>query len=143
MSTVHKMYSPSTVGREISRNRTETGKYVWDKADDIAVSRSRRISEALRWRVKQLITDEQWSPGKISGLVGNCRHKMTYHWRHSKVRETKATNIKNRVSIHERPAETDGKRFGVCEMDLIVDSNSNAILTVIERSANFLLMAKT
>nr|WP_256963408.1 hypothetical protein [Prevotella nigrescens] len=137
------MYSPSTVGREISRNRTETGKYVWDKADDIAVSRSRRISEALRWRVKQLITDEQWSPGKISGLVGNCRHKMTYHWRHSKVRETKATNIKNRVSIHERPAETDGKRFGVCEMDLIVDSNSNAILTVIERSANFLLMAKT
>ena len=137
------MYSPSTVSREISRNRTETGKYVWDKADDIAVSRSRRISEALRWRVKQLITDEQWSPGKISGLVGNCRHKMTYHWRHSKVRETKATNIKNRVSIHERPAETDGKRFGVCEMDLIVDSNSNAILTVIERSANFLLMAKT
>ena len=137
------MYSPSTVGREISRNRTETGKYVWDKADDIAVSRSRRISEALRWRVKQLITDEQWSPGKISGLVGNCRHKMTYHWRHSKVRETKATNIKNRVSIHERPAETDGKRFGVCEMDPIVDSNSNAILTVIERSANFLPMAKT
>lgn len=137
------MYSPSTVSREISRNRTETGKYVWDKADDIAVSRSRRISEALRWRVKQLITDEQWSPGKISGIVGNCRHKMTYHWRHSKVRETKATNIKNRVSIHERPAETDGKRFGVCEMDLIVDSNSNAILTVIERSANFLLMAKT
>ena len=137
------MYSPSTVGREISRNRQETGKYVWAKADDIAVSRSRRISEALRWRVKQLITDEQWSPGKISGLVGNCRHKMTYHWRHSKVRETKATNIKNRVSIHERPAETDGKRFGVCEMDLIVDSNSNAILTVIERSANFLLMAKT
>ena len=59
------------------------------------------------------------------------------------MRETKATNIKNRVSIHERPAETDGKRFGVCEMDLIGDSNSNAILTVIERSANFLLMAKT
>nr|WP_155805113.1 hypothetical protein [Prevotella nigrescens] len=37
------MYSSSTVSREISRNRTETGKYVWDKADDIAVSRSRRI----------------------------------------------------------------------------------------------------
>ena len=49
------------------------------------------------------------------------------------MRETKATNIKNRVSIHERPAETDGKRFGGWEMDLIVDSNSNAILTVIEK----------
>lgn len=59
------------------------------------------------------------------------------------MRETKATNIKNRVNIHEHPAETDGKRFGVWEMDLIIDSNSNAILTVIERSANFLLMAKT
>gem|GEM_PF-758500 len=68
---------------------------------------------------------------------------MTYHWRHSKVRETKATNIKNRVSIHEHLAEMDGKRFGVWEIDLIIDSNSNAILTVIERSANFLLMAKT
>ena len=75
-------------------------------------------------------------------LVRNCRHKMAYHRRHPKVRETKATNIKNRVSIHERPIEADGKRFGDWGMDLIVDSNSNAILTMVERSTNYLLMAK-
>ena len=67
---------------------------------------------------------------------------MAYHRRHPKVRETKATSIKNRVSIHERPIEADGKRFGDWGMDLVVDSNSNAILTMVERSTNYLLMAK-
>lgn len=116
--------SPSTVGREISRNSTKSGKYVWNKAHDIAVSRvkrtpgNRRTSETLRWRIEQLIMDEQWSPKQISGwlkknkatsvshetiykmiraddsgrLAKNCRHKMKYHRRHSKVKETKATN---------------------------------------------------
>ncbi len=166
--------SPSTVSREMSRNRTKSGKYVWNKADDMAVSRARRTPgnrktpETLRWRIEQLITDEQWSPKQISGwlekdeglrishetiykmiradesgkLARNCRHKMKYRRKHTKVRETKATNIKKRVSIHERPKEADGKRFGDWEMDLIVDSNGNAILTMIERSTNFLIMAK-
>lgn len=166
--------SPSTVSREIFRNKTKSGKYVWNKADDIAVRRARRIpgnrrtSEILRWRIEQLITDEQWSPRQISGwfrknegivishetiykmiredksgkLAKNCRHKMKYRHKHLKVRPTKATNIKNRVSIHERPKEANGKRFGDWEMDLIVDNNSNAILTMIERKTNFLLMAK-
>ena len=35
---------------------------------------------------------------------------------------TKATNIPNRTSIHDRPSEADGKRFGDFEMDLIVDA---------------------
>lgn len=75
-------------------------------------------------------------------LAKNCRHKTKYHRRHSKVKETKATNIRNRKSIHERPIEADGKRFGDWEMDLIVDNNGNAILTMMERSANYLVMAK-
>lgn len=67
--------SPSTVGREISRNSTKSGKYVWNKAHDIAVSRAertpgnRRTSETLRWRIEQLIMDEQWSPKQISGWL--------------------------------------------------------------------------
>ena len=66
-------------------------------------------------------------------------------WHNQEVKnrkETKATNIRNRVSIHERPAEADGKRFGDWEMDLIVDKDNHAILTMIERSTNFLLMSK-
>lgn len=35
-----------------------------------------------------------------------------------------------------------GKCFGDWEMDLIVDNNGNAILTMIERSTNYLVMAK-
>ena len=58
-----------------------------------------------------------------------------------KKKETKATNIRNRISIHERPAEAYGKRFGDWEMDLIVDKDNHAILTMIERSTNFLLMS--
>lgn len=166
--------SPSTVSREISRNITKSGKYVWTKANALAVSRvrrapgNRRTPETLRWRIEQLIVDEQWSPKQISGwlkkeegisishetiykmirsdesgrLAENCRHKMKYRQKKNVPHVTKATNIKNRKSIHERPADANGKRFGDWEMDLIVDNNSNAILTMIERSTNFLLMAK-
>lgn len=128
---------------------------------------NRGLDSALVWHVKELIKDEQWSPRQISGrlakegirisheaiysiirkdetgeLARHCRHKMKYRRSPSRKHETKATNIKNRVSIHERPAEADGKRFGDWEMDLIVDKDSNAILTLVERSTNFLIMEK-
>ena len=50
--------------------------------------------------------------------------------------------IANRASIHERPVEADGNRFGDWEMDLIVDSFNHAILTLVERSTNMLLMQR-
>lgn len=52
------------------------------------------------------------------------------------------THIPNRVSIHDRPAEANGKRFGDWEMDLIVEPQQNAILTLTERSSNFILMKR-
>lgn len=165
--------SKSSVSREIKRNSTKNGKYVWFKAHDKAEERKRRtpgnrsLSPLLRWRIEQLIKDEQWSPRQISGhlakegvtvshetiyamirndesgeLARNCRHKMKYKRTVRPHRVTKATNIKNRVSIHERPVEADGKRFGDWEMDLIVDKASNAILVLMERSTNFVLMEK-
>lgn len=166
---VHK----STVSREIRRNSTPNGRYVWNKAHGIAESRlcrtpgNRRLDDVLKWRIVELIRNEQWSPRQISGrlkkeginvsheaiyaiirkdesgeLASHCRHRMKYRRKASHRHETKATNIRNRVSIHERPAEADGKRFGDWEMDLIVDRDSNAILTLTERSTNFLLMEK-
>ncbi len=166
---VHK----STVSREISRNSTTNGRYVWNKAHDKAESRlchtpgNRGLDDVLKWRIVELIKNEQWSPRQISGrlkregvnvsheaiyamirkdesgeLASHCRHKMKYRRKASRKHETKATNIRNRVSIHERPAEADGKRFDDWEMDLIVDKDSNAILTLTERSTNFLLMEK-
>lgn len=163
----------STVSRELKRNLTARGKYVYDKADAAASSRMRRtpgnraVKPELWWRIEQLIKERQWSPQQISGslakegisvshetiykriradetgqLAANCRHRMKYRRKASRKHETKATNIKNRMSIHDRPAEADGKRFGDWEMDLIVDKDSNAILTLVERSTNFLLMEK-
>lgn len=165
--------SKSTVCREIKRNSTANGKYVWCKAQDMTEHRkgrtpgNRAISPILRWRVEQLIKEEQWSPRQISGrlakegirishetiyamirhdesgvLANNCRHKMKYKRKSPHKHETKATNIKNRISIHDRPPQADGKRPGDWEMDLIVDKDNHAILTLVERSTNFLLMEK-
>ena len=75
-------------------------------------------------------------------LVKHMPHELKYKKRTKKHRETKATNIANRTSIHDRPKEADGKRFGDWEMDTIVDSHGHAIVTLTERSTNFLLMAK-
>lgn len=129
---------------------------------------NRSTSPELLWRVRELIVTEQWSPAQISGylrqsegirishetiykmiradqsglLARNCRHGMKYRKKKAGRRETKATNIRNRTSIHQRPPEADGRRFGDWEMDLIVDGRQNAILTVTERSTNFLMMEK-
>ena len=166
---VHK----STVSREVRRNSTPNGKYVWNKAHGMAESRlcrtpgNRRLDDVLKWRIVELIRNEQRSPRQISGrlkregisvshetvyaiirkdgsgeLASHCRHRMKYRRKAFRRHETKASNIRNRVSIHERPAEADGTRFGGWEMDLIVDRDSNAVLTLTERSTNFLLMEK-
>ena len=56
--------------------------------------------------------------------------------------KSKHLPIKDRVSIHEISKEVDGKRFGDFEMDLIVDPDQHAILTLVEKSTNMLLMQK-
>ena len=98
---------------------------------------NRAVSQSLAWRVKELITGEQWSPKQISGylakvgvkishetiykmirngasstLTANCRHRMKYRHSLRYRHETKAPGIRNRVNIHERPKEADGSRFG-------------------------------
>ncbi len=51
--------------------------------------------------------------------------------------------IPDRVSIHDRPAEADGKRFGDWEMDLVVGAEQkSAVLTIIERSQNMFMQTK-
>ena len=89
---------------------------------------NRRLDDVLKWRIVELIKNEQWSPRQISGrlkkeginvsheaiyaiirkdesgeLASHCRHRMKYRRKAAHRHETKATNIRNRVSIHERP----------------------------------------
>ena len=71
-------------------------------------------------------------------LRSHCRHGMKYR-RHIRVRH----KTKDRVSIHDRPPEADGRRFGDWEMDLIIGKGGrSAILTLCERSRNYLLMRR-
>ena len=129
---------------------------------------NRGIDNNVLQEALHLLKTEDWSPKQISGylsmkseyishetiykrirsdesgeLRSHCRHKLKYR-RHVKIaRKPKVRNIPGRTSIHDRPAEADGKRFGDWEMDLIIGKGQkSAILTLCERSKNYLLMAK-
>lgn len=123
--------------------------------------------ETLRAALK-LLREEDWSPRQISGylrlrgigishesiyarirsdetgeLRSHCRHKLKYRHHVPVKRRTKVKNIPNRVSIHDRPPEADGRRFGDWEMDLIVGKGQrSAILTLCERSRNYMMMER-
>ena len=71
-------------------------------------------------------------------LAQHTRHKLKYRRRP----KHKRFPIADRISIHQRPAQADGKKFGGYEMDLIVDQFGHAILTIVERSTNMLFMTK-
>lgn len=128
-----------------------------------------RTPRLLLWRIEQWIKDEQWSPGQIVGvlagegtkisrqtiynhihadptgeLLSNTRHKGKYNRKPKKGRRpTRATNIPNRTSIHERPEEADGSRFGDWEMDLIVGKDGyGAILVLVERNTTYCIIEK-
>ena len=71
------------MSRELRHNATMNSKYVWDKADVLSRSRmhhapgNRAVSQSLAWRVKELITGEQWSPKQISGYLAKVGVKKT------------------------------------------------------------------
>lgn len=121
----------------------------------------------LWWRIEQMILTEDWSPSQIAGVLGKegihivrQDHLQSCPCRqHRQIAPTHATRTEiykkmqshtphqshqycDRVSIHQRPAEADGTRLGDWEMDTIVDSYGHAILTLTERSTNFILMEK-
>ena len=121
------------------------------------------LKEALH-----LLKTEDWSPKQISGylslksehishetiykrirsdesgeLRSHCHHKLKYRHHIKVFKKTKVRNIPDRTSIHDRPAEANGRRFGDWEMDLIIGKGQkSAILTLCERSRNYLLMAR-
>ena len=118
---VHK----STVSREIRRT---TGKYVWNKAHDMAKSRqchtpgNRRLDEVLKWRIIERIKTEQWSPRQISGRLKQEGINVSHEAIYAIIRKDESGEL----ASHCRHADKD----------------SNAILTLTERNTNFLLMEK-
>lgn len=130
---------------------------------------NRRLPNHVIKQAMNLLLTEDWSPKQISGYLKikgvsisheriyqeiradetglykkHCRHKMKYR-RHKKCKRKTAgkTLIPNRISIHQRPSEANGKRFGDWEMDLIIGKGQkSAVLTIIERSTNMLFQSK-
>ena len=123
----------------------------------------------ILWEAMNYLKEQQWSPQQISGymalqgkrisheriyqyiradnntgkLAAHCRHKIKYNRRGRPPRTTEVKNIPNRISIHQRPPEADGKRLGDWEMDTIIGENGKgAIVTLTERSINIILMEK-
>ena len=165
--------SNSTITRELQRNSSKRGVYKWEIAQKQAEKRSKRtpgnraISKAIWSSVKHYLVDEQWSPEQISGYLAKDGIKIAHETIYAWIREDKRNRgtlykhlrhrlkhrkkyvgagrscIINRKSIHERPAEADGKRFGDLEMDTIVGpNNQQAIVTLVDRNTNMLFMKK-
>ena len=133
------------------------------------VCTNRRTPQWIVDRALRLLREEDWSPKQISGylkregigisheriyqeiradvteeLRRHCRHRMKYRrhkWR--KRKSSGRTLIPNRISIHQRPVEADGTRFGDWEMDLVIGKGQkSAVLTMIERRTNMFLQTK-
>lgn len=130
---------------------------------------NRRTQPWILNKALRLLREEDWSPKQISGalklegiyisheriyqairsdetgeLKKHCRHKMKYR-RHKRRKRISAgqTLIPNRVSIHQRPVQADGTRFGDWEMDLVIGKGQkSAVLTMIERKTNMFLQSK-
>ena len=64
--------SESTLSREIKRNSTDKGNYLWDKAHAKAMERRKRTTAnrvkdpCIVWEALNLLTEEDWSPEQIS-----------------------------------------------------------------------------
>lgn len=130
---------------------------------------NRKTPNHILKRALNLLIEEDWSPKQISGylkreginisheriyqeiradetgqLKKHCRHKMKYR-RHKwhKRKSSGRTLIPNRTSIHLRPIEANGTRFGDWEMDLVIGKGQkSAVLTMIERKTNMFLQTK-
>ena len=168
-----KKRSVSTISRELRRNRTKTGRYNPRTANEMAMERRERIVRNTSLKPGVLakamkLLEKRWSPEQISGYLRledihiskeriyqeirknlskyrkYTHHGMKYHRHQEKHYKTAGKSlIPDRISIHDRPKEADGSRFGDWEMDLVVGSGQkSAVLTIIERSQNMFLQSK-
>lgn len=163
----------STIGRELRRN-AGAGGYCAGQAQQLALERRRdkarpRISRRTKALVKRKLKLD-WSPEQISlwlakfdtirvshtwiyqFIAANRRNggKLYKHLRCQKLRrkrygsQDRRGQIKNRVSIDERPEVVDERsRLGDWEIDTIVGAkHSGVLLSLTERQSRDILLAK-
>ena len=105
--------SQSTLSRELKRNSTRSGKYIWFKAHDKAMKRRKRstrnaaLAPELVWRIKKLIIEEQWSPRQISGVLKkesvSVSHQCIYNLIHADASGVLARHTRHKLKYRRRP----------------------------------------
>lgn len=158
---VHPSTVYREISRNASRNghysKTLSHTYALERRERLPGNRA--ISPAIKKKALDLLRRQLWSPVQIAGylrmqgiaishetiyrmiradhtgeLAQYTHHHMKYRHHKLRARPYRSVSIPNRVSIHDRPAEADGTRFGDWEMDLILGKGQrSAILTLTER----------
>ena len=163
--------TPSTISRELKRNIGLRG-YRPQQAQRLANERKQRHSHLkisdTTWQIIVSLLKEDWSPEQINGWLNHSGQQgvsieWIYHYiltdkkaggelyRHLRCQKKrrkrygsvdKRGQIKNRVSIDERPAIVDTRqRVGDWEMDLIIGRIGGSVLmTAVERKTRYTLI---
>ncbi|MCO8044055.1 IS30 family transposase [Acinetobacter bohemicus] len=158
--------SPSTISREIARNRARNG-YFAKHAHKLA--RRRHCPNPKRipydtWVQVIAYLDLQWSPEQIASHVSVSLHSiyrfiqqdksrggvLFHNLRFRNQRKRKYGSIEtrgqltNRKSIHDRPAEIEQRsRFGDLEIDTIVGKNhQQSLVSIVDRKTGYLWLKK-
>jgi len=135
-------------------------------------AKNRKFTSQMIGLIKEKLKNQQWSPEQIHGYcisnnIPMVSHERIYQYiyqdkenggrlfkhlrtgqkkykkRYGKHKNPKII-IKNKVSIDERPEVINNKeRYGDWEIDTIIGKNhKGAIVTVVERKSNFILIRK-
>ena len=163
---------PSSISRELKRNagkRSYRPKQAHEKASSRRFSATRIDVEVIEF-VKKKIRDE-WSPEQISGwLKKHSGRTVSHEWIYQYVWKNKASGgllfrnlrhaqkkkkkrygsndkrgqIKNRVSIDERPKIVEKKsRIGDWEIDTVIGKNhKGGLVTIVDRKSKLTLIAQ-
>ncbi|TCB54233.1 IS30 family transposase [Acinetobacter terrestris] len=158
--------SPSTISREIARNRARNG-YFAKHANKLAQRRHcpnpKRIPYDI-WAQVIAYLDLQWSPEQIASHISVSLHSIYRFIQQDKSRggvlfrnlrfrnqrkrkygsiETRG-QLTNRKSIHDRPAEIEQRsRFGDLEIDMIVGKNhQQSLVSIVDRKTGYLWLKK-
>ena len=159
--------SPSTISRELERNKSLRG-YRVNHAHNKACARRSNNALSIIADVWDWVTDkltEGFSPEQIAGVHGGISHMSIYRyiWRDKnqggtlwqclrrkakpyRQRLTAETRgrINDRVSIHERPSIVETRtRIGDWEADTVIGQHhKQAIVTLVERKTGLLKMKR-
>ena len=158
--------SPSTISRELARNRGGRG-YRPKQAHRLSVERravnARQIDDDT-WQFTQERLQEQWSPEQISGhaaISTETVYQRVYAdkqrggllWKHLRCQKQRRKRygkanrrgiIPNRLSIEQRPAIVEARsRIGDWEADTLIGKNhKQAIVSLVERKTGYTLIHK-